>query len=733
MHPLRRDIAAAVLLALGASPAAAQFSDVTQASGLRRFSATWGAVMADLDDDGRLEILSGQHTTQPVIFWNQGTTFAWFLHPQPWTGALDRHGALVLPLLSSSRPDILMTHGAGNGPEANELYRNDGGGSFASLVGAAGLDDPAARGRAASAADYDGDGWVDVWIGNAPKSSEPNGLFRQTSTGVFEDVAPAVGLAHTLGAVGALWADYDDDGDPDLLVGGEEFGTPTTLHRNDGGTFVGASSLFSPSLPVVSGADWGDIDGDGDLDLAVCEGNVGLFDVVSEGDSLTFYFNTRWGEDGVDGTQFSSPGPASDTLWTELYYRGQLDTSLIYLGPGSVHPSGAGPYPLTNAYVGAPSITPGSTLGIFVWRTHPTGNWFLACSTPNSNLDEFHGWFARDTPISGAISFNLESPGFTAGGPRVWRNDGTGFVEISAVMGLPAALLNPRDVSVIDYDNDGDLDLHLMDMGTSAFPNETDVMYRNDGGVFTEVAAAENLLGPTTGLADGAVWGDVDNDGDLDVFLQDGSGPAVFSVFAPNHFLRNDGPRGASIQLDLRGNPPAVHAVGAKVTAYVGATRATRWVNANSWRGFQDPLRVHLGIGEAAAADSILIRWPSGTLQRLAGVTPGIYQIQEGVTAVTLIAVATESWRVLGPWPQPGRAMQSVQILAPATEVVAATVYDVSGRVIRTLRSSTHAPGETRLDWDGRDSLGQPVASGVYLLRVTDGQRSATVRSVRIR
>jgi hypothetical protein len=616
--------------------------------GLARFGPSWGAIFVDLDDDGDLDLYSGHHVPIPTIYGNDGTGhFNTYSIPQPWPpDRLDRHGAIIVSLDEDEDPDVFITHGGagGSASEANELFRNDGASGFASVAASAGLEDPDGRSRAASAADFDGDHRVDLWVGKAPRTGNPTSVFHNDGSLSFTDVAASIGLAEPHGTVGGIWGDVDDDGDMDLLVGGEEFPRPTILYRNDAGTFENASFLFAPVLPTISGADFGDMDNDGDLDLAVCDGSLGLFDVYTEADTVSFYFNTRYADTGVDGLTIPS---VADTLRARLRVRAYDDSSLVFLGPDEINPSPSLPLLLTDDYVGAPPFEPGVDRGIWIWRASPGGPWELRCSTPLVNADAFDGWLTDGSPITGVTAHDLEDPGFVPGGPRVWRNDGTQYSEITSVLGLPV-MVNPRDISWIDYDNDGDLDLHVVDMGTSASPNAPDALFRNDGAVFSDVTLAEGIEGGTEGLGDGGTWGDADRDGDLDLYLQQGAGPLAFSEFGPALYLENTGSRGNAIAADLRGRQSGPVAVGARLTAYVDGDVVRRRVSANAWRGFADPLAIHVGMGETSVADSITIEWPAGTVDTYSSVAPGAYRFNEG-RRPTKLKILTASPDSVGP------------------------------------------------------------------------------------
>ncbi len=732
---LLRALAASWFVASFATPGSAQFVDGTEAAGLTWNQTTWGGGLADMDGDADLDLYVGHHFYSPILFWNDGQgVFDADLYPQPWSGDIDRHGVLMLSLDGNERIDLLITHGAdgGSGAEPDELYINDGPGLLFSILGAGGMDDPAGRGRAISAADFNGDRRVDVWVGKAPDPTSKNSLYRNDGSLSFVDVAASAGLNEGLGTVGGIWGDIDDDGDPDLLVGGEEFTRPTILWRNNGGTFSNSSSVFTPPLPVVSGADWGDADGDGDLDLAVVEGEVGVFDTFAEGDTATYFFNTRFGDTGIDGITVPS---VADTAYARFAILAIAVASQVFLGPNGVHPQTSTNIPLTDEYVGAPAFDPGVDRGTFVWRQSPGGPWEIRCSTPNINFDNFDGWITDGSPIQGIVGHDLEDSGFTPGGARVWRNDGGTFSEITSQLGL-AIMMNPRDVSWVDYDNDGDLDLHVVDMGTTAAPNAPDGLWRNDGAAFADVTIEENVAGGTEGMGDGAIWGDIDHDLDLDMVLREGAGPATFSAFAPAHLLVNDGERGNALGFYIVGRQSGAPAIGVRVTVVAGSQRIVRRVQANSWRGCQDPPWIHAGLGAAASADSVIVKWLTGSTQVFLNVPEGFWRIEEGLTITGVDDFAPEAvggWRLAGIAPQPALGVQRVALSTPEETSLTVTVHDIAGRTLRTIHQGPVPSGSTSFSWDGRDQDGHPVSAGVYWIRATDGAVTHALKSVRVR
>jgi hypothetical protein len=466
----------------------------------------------------------------------------------------------------------------------------------------------------------------------------------------------------------------------------------------------------------------------------VCDGQIGLFDTKTEGDTLTFFFNTRYFENGVDGLTIPS---TADTMYAQVNIRSVPDYDKIFLGPTEVNPDSVAWITLTDEYVGAPTFIPGVEHGIYVWRQSAGGPWEMRCSTPFINWDTFDGRFVESAPIAGVTEHDFESAGFVSGGPKVWRNDGGTFSEVTSALGLPAAMVNPRDVSWVDYDNDGDYDLHVVDMGTSATLNAPDALFRNDGATFTDVTIAENLAGSSEGLGDGAVWGDVDRDGDLDVYIAQGAGPLALGGSGPALLYRNEGSWPGSVVLSLVGRQSGKPALGTRVTAWVDGKVLIREPRANAWRGFADPLEIHIGMGGAALVDSIKIDWPTGIVDEYVNVLPGYYRLDEGVVALSAPPVGAPAggldWRIASVQPQPSRALQTVVLAVDRAVDLEVSVHDLGGRLVRTLHHGPVAAGRTPVAWDGRDASGRRVAAGVYFVRATDGRAVSSAKTVRVR
>ena len=729
-----------LILALSgpASPARAEFSDVATAWGFFGGQPTWGAQIVDVDGDGDLDVFNSHHFYSGFLFTNDGTGHlsVWGL-PQLLTSTADRHGYLWADLDNDAVTDVACAHGSDGGcgtcsDDGHELWKGDGDGTFTPVPDAGGMYDQLGRGRAFSAADIDGDGDLDVFHGKAPSAASPNSLYRNDGGMSFVDVAPDWGVDEVLGTVGGLFADIDDDGDPDLLVAGDEFERPTTLFRNDGGHFTDVTaSAFDVPPPILAGADFGDFDDDGDLDLLAVEGSEAIFDVWSvAGNAFNFFSNFRFGDDGAD--IFALDGAGGNPT-ASFRYLGGVHLEYFFLGPNGVHPATA-TFTLTDAYVGAPSFTPGVDLGLYCWRESPGGRWIVESSGPPGSYGNFNGTITTVSGVVNPAASGLETLATVPAPPRLYRNDGGAFVDVTSATGLPE-FLNARHATWVDFDSDGDLDAHIVVRGTLETGNPPDALLRNDGGTFALLQGPGWMPGQSGFLADGAVWGDLDGDGDPDAILQDGSGPVSFTIGCPGELFRNDGPAGAWLGVELGVLPAEATVVGAKVDVFTSGVRRHRRVSANSWRGFQPAPGLLIGLGAASLVDSVVVRWPEGTSETFGPFAAnGRVTLRRGGSPTAIPPGAPPAAAFAGVvTPQPSRGTQLLRVTLPIGRHVHVRVYGVTGRLVRDLRAWA-GRGGTPFDvaWDGRDDGGATVAAGIYFVR-GEGDFRFTRKAVRLR
>ena len=241
--------------------------------------ASSGVAVADVDGDGCEDVfLAG---SPDAVLYRNGcngtfsdvTAASGLPHPYPATAT----GAVFFDYDNDGWPDLFVAAARGG----DRLFHNTGGGHFVDVSAAAGIP-PGRWGSMAAVADYDRDGFLDLYVvrmgdqeatvprpNYAATNGVPSTLYRNNGDGTFTDVTRHARVGNTGWGMAAAWADYDGDGWPDLYVA-NEFGGNALYHNERDGTF----SERAATAGVVDGgagmgAAWGDVDGDGSLDLFV--------------------------------------------------------------------------------------------------------------------------------------------------------------------------------------------------------------------------------------------------------------------------------------------------------------------------------------------------------------------------------------------------------------------------------------------------------------------------------
>jgi enediyne biosynthesis protein E4 len=416
-------------------------------------------------------------------------------------------------------------------------------------------------------ADYDNDGDPDLFI---HRQGSPNRLLRNEGT-AFVEVAPLVGLADDGPAMDAAWADYDNDGDSDLYLSN---GTGTDrLYRNNGdGSFTESAA----SLGVARGGNsrrpvWGDYDRDGDLDL-----------YVNDNDANSLYRN-----DGQEGFAEVShevgledgPQTRGSASWVDYDGDGDIDLHVTRWDlPDRLYRNDGGHF-----------VDVGSSVGI----AHGGKGWASEWADYDNDGDQ-------DLYLTNSVPPN-----------KLFRNDGAmGFTDVSDALD---ATDGGGRAAWGDFDNDGDLDLYLAhgDRNDPQILQKALKFYRNDGaGGFTEISAllGAGLYGTSSGQMS---WADYDADGDLDIFIPGG---------ADTRLLTNSGNANRWLVLRLRGTVSNRDGIGALVQVVSGDLTQVREVNARTGHPGSLGFTLHFGMRGSTLASAINIRWPSGISQRLENV-----------------------------------------------------------------------------------------------------------------
>ena len=458
--------------------------------------------------------------------------------------------------------------------------------------------------------DYDGDGRLDIYFpqgrwektvsdnrGRELVGRLKNALYRGTGGFRFEDVSDRAGVAGRSFAFGCAAADYDADGDSDLVV--LTYKGPE-LYRNEGdGRFsdVTEQAGLADTRWALSAA-WLDYDRDGDLDLFVA--NYLEYD---EGKFRSFYAAAGY------------PGPLS--------YNGV--SSALYRNDGGGR--------FSDVTKAAGVFNPGGRAMSAVAADLDNDGWidlYVANDSMENNYYENRrdGTFV-DKGLELGLALGQNGQGVSSMGPAVADLDGDGNLDIlipdmdygsllSKQGGFYSDLIGRSGLAVIcgqytgwgavllDYDNDGDADVFIANGNPHHEYPENAVLARNDGtGVFVDVARASGAFFQTKWVGRGATWADFDGDGNVDLVVVDTSGPP--------HLLRNGGGTGNHwLKLDARLPGGTRTAIGARVTVVTGARSQFQDVIGVNGYLSQGDTRAHFGLGAADKVDRVLVRWPDG-------------------------------------------------------------------------------------------------------------------------
>ncbi|HZL53210.1 MAG TPA: CRTAC1 family protein [Terracidiphilus sp.] len=508
-----------------------------------------------------------------------------------------------------------------------------------------------AKGPGVCLLDYDNDGWLDIYLVNgstydalAGKAEPPHAaLFHNNHDGTFTEVTAKAGVANDRWGYGCAVGDYDNDGWPDLYV--TNYGKNRLYRNNHDGTFTDTAEAAGVSVGTWSaGATFGDYDGDGRLDLFV-DGYL-KFDLsnppYSGSKAMGFGFCQYRGEQvmcgprGLVGEQDHLFHNNGDGTFTDVSKKLGMDDPAGYYGLGALFAdvNGDGKMDLLVANDSTPNylyINKGN--GTFEDASYTSG---FALNNDGREVANM-GLAAGDYENNGHLS--IVSTTFSDDYNVLFQNDGTGFfTDVSYQAGIAVSSIPFVGFGdgFLDYDNDGWKDLLIInghvypevdrhpDWGTSYA--QRPLLYHNvKNGKFELVPPVEGTGLAHVSVGRGAAFGDIFNDGKIDVVINNMDGvPTLLRNVNPDHHHWVD--------LKLIGGPRSPRdAVGATVYLNVAGIRQRGDVLSGGSYLSSNDMRIHFGLGDAADAGTAEIHWPSGKKEiiKLPAVDR-IYTISEG-------------------------------------------------------------------------------------------------------
>ncbi len=467
---------------------------------------------------------------------------------------------------------------------------------FADVSDAAGLDPTAEGAHGVAAADFDGDGWTDLFFGGADSEAAepPHRLYLNRGDGTFEDASDAWVPGDLPTAIGTVAADLDDDGDPDLLLAATG---RNVLLRNDGDGFTDATpAVFEGAGDVLTvGYAAADVDGDGALD--VYEINHEFVTGGGGGDAGEFPPDRLLLGDGTgdftDASHLLDEGRRSGAgfaaAWTDPDADGDLD---LYVANDHGH--------LVRNQL---FVNLGAD-GFQAWSE------ICGCGLEMAAMGIAVGDYDGDTHLDLYVS--NEAP------EALLKGNGDGvFVESAAAAGAVAHDPPEREISwaveFLDADNDGRPDLFVGFGGKVEVATPDDRLLLNAGGTFAP--APDSGLDDLPGDTRGAAVLDFDRDGCLDLAVTNARGAA--------RLMRNTCREESAhwLEIELEGTTSPRLPAGARVELVAGGRTQVRElsVGSTSVHSSRWPT-LHFGLGDDAVADTVTIRWPSGTMTTMEGV-----------------------------------------------------------------------------------------------------------------
>lgn len=548
----------------------------------------------------------------------------------------------------------------------------------------------------------------------------------QQFTKVTDAANPITVDTPTAGYTGTSWVDINNDGHLDLFIN-QDF-----LYFNQGdGSFirVNNSGITGVTNGLNNGHSWGDFDNDGFLDVYLANDQSALFknngdntfSKVTEGDigSPIDAWATAWADydgDGFLDLMATHPCGFIGPCHPNWLFRSNGDGTFTEVTDSDVTMGNAA-YTVGNwsdfdgdgdmdLFIGSGEVSALSQDHIYINQLVPTGTPDLIRKQDGVLFGDFRdgqnwNWidYDNDGDLDGFVTnyFGSKANDF-------YRNDGGGvFVKLNDNDLGSAGLVTATGAWLTnlwgDFDNDGDLDAFATRDGG------LDVFYDNNGdGTFSAIDQAMSITGATRG----ASAGDYDNDGDLDLFVN-------AAALAQKGLYQNNGNSNNWVNFTLRGTDSNRAAIGAKVRAKVQINGNIVWqmreISSQSSFCGANSLRVHFGLADATIIDSLIIEWPSGLAQVCTDLASNTFHTIEEGNCITLSTRPLPVRNNLSIYPNPTKGIHA-HIEGTFDPQASVNIYDQNGRLLKTYAAKALSSGHA-IDLPIDD-----LPNGIYLVKI---------------
>lgn len=552
------------------------------------------------------------------------------------------------------------------------------------------FDDYYVPGGGAGFADYDNDGDVDLLV-----AGRNNFIFYRNDNAIYTDVTLQTGISFNGDCLkSVVWGDYNNDGWRDVYL--TSWYTGSRLYKNNGnGTFSDVTASSGIGLPFIyqtTTAAWGDVNRDGYLDLYI--GNYG--NIEGAGEQPNYFFSNNGNGTFTDITNSSG---AKDSLYKKPLAIVIFDFDMdgwqdIYLAMDKYQRS---------------SLFKNLGNGTFQDITY---------SSNTMCYFDAMGIAVGDYNHDGLFDMHVSNG---PPGNATFRNNGNGTFTDVAVPTNTTINKECWGNSFIDYDNDGWCDLYA---SASAGLDMCDVLYKNNrNNTFSNIGFSIGIRDST--YTYGIAKGDYNNDGYPDVF-------ATMSKDSVAHFYENSGGSNNWIKLKCIGMQSNKDAIGTVVTSYAGGVMNRQVILGGSSFLSSDDVELIIGIGTSDKADSIVINWTNGIVDRSYNVLKnGRYTAVEGSGVIGIQPIGNELPSAFGlfqNYPNPFNPTTRIRFSLPESGNVILKVYDISGREVATLVNHKMHAGTYETDFNASG-----VSSGVYFYKLISGYFVSTKKMLLIK
>lgn len=688
------------------------FVDVAAESGLTYTGKSFGGSWADINGDGLLDLFMSCHFNQALTLYDNAVPHLFLQLPNgtfttttlSFLPESDIHGAGFFDFDRDGDLDMLNVTGRAH---INVFFKNDGSLNYVNRAEMYGLDNPHGRGRMPTFLDVNNDGYLDVILNNrSGEGTAPSALLLNNQGTGFTDVSAISEFPQNDANVSILGR-FSFTGKLEFLMSG----------LNSADIYLLNNQKFQKkaTFPVsnISDVTVGDFSGNLHQDVYFCR---------AKPNSQTFLKNDTL----LRGQYFLNP---TNAPFVEIKFKsdGDLNCKIIPRKHNQIFSinKGSNPPLISTEWLQTTLSVTDSLLAENIPLSQLNGEWghwnirrengfwiFKAIPPINSSWTSAIEISAVDT-ITEIETIGVSAQDTTSYRDVFYFNNGSySFTESN--FGSVYDPLNASAVVTADFDNDMDLDLYIV--ATNEAGNTANYLLENDGqGNFIRHDDAWGAAGSMEGIGESVSLVDFDNDGFMDLFVTNGLS-IFFLEDAPIQLFRNSGNDNHWLKMNLVGVQSNPSGIGSTVLCFAGGKAQLRMQDGGIHARCQNDDRIQFGLGPNTTADSILVVWPTGKIQKLYNVAcDQIIDVVEPAPAGITAKNETFDVRI---FPRPSSG--TVFVEAPDAEIVDLFLYNALGQLV-DLPKTTALHGLIQMN----------LSDGLYFITLIDNKgRRATQKII---